>query len=171
MRMKNWQLICNTVVMHKTIKMPLVVLIVLVNLLFGAACSEETEKRATQPVNNSSSAPAAIPCLDIVSQIVTTSPRYVKLTDGLTDRIIKNGGTSYGIVLEGSPEKTDESITISETYDFSLHETYPDHSPVIARFSFDPRTQKLYEYDVVNDSLVSITFDYNLLDKLNLSCK
>lgn len=152
--------------------MPLILFIFILSFMFTTtACSEEKQAPKADSVSIAAKSTNAIPCVDIVTEIVSTCPRYVKLTDGLTDRIIKNGGTSYGITLEGSPDKTDETVSASETYDFNLHETYPDHSPVITRFSFDPKTQKLYEYDAVSDSLISITFDYTLLDKLKQGCK
>ncbi|RBQ04554.1 hypothetical protein [Pedobacter miscanthi] len=100
----------------------------------------------------------------IAYKIVETSPRCKQLTKGLYERIVKNGGTSYGIMLESSPNpKTDPSNGYSKTYDFNLHESYADRMPVIARFVFDPKKQQLYEDDVVNAQLVVIPFDKKLL--------
>jgi hypothetical protein len=46
----------------------------------------------------------------IAYKIVETSPRCKQLTKGLYERIVKNGGTSYGVMLESSPNpKTDPS--------------------------------------------------------------
>jgi hypothetical protein len=100
----------------------------------------------------------------IAYKIVETSPRCKQLTKGLYERIVKNGGTSYGIMLESSPNpKTDPSQEYSKTYNFNLHESYSDRMPVIARFVFDPKKQQLYEDDVVNAQLVAIPFDKKLL--------
>ena len=100
----------------------------------------------------------------IACKIVETSPRCKQLTKGLYERIVKNGGTSYGIMLESSPNpKTDPSQEYSKTYNFNLHESYSDRMPVIARFVFDPKKQQLYEDDVVNAQLVAIPFDKKLL--------
>jgi len=100
----------------------------------------------------------------IAYKIVETSPRCKQLTKGLYERIVKNGGTSYGIMLESSPNpKTDPSQEYSKTYNFNLHESYSDRMPVIGRFVFDPKKQQLYEDDVVNAQLVAIPFDKKLL--------
>ncbi len=104
---------------------------------------------------------------DIVVEIVTSSPRYLELTNGLEERVKKNGGTSFGITLEGSPNPNkDEGITISENYDFNVHETYPDRNVNIARFSFSKKAKQLYEYDIVNDTLKAIAFNKDLLKAL-----
>lgn len=100
----------------------------------------------------------------IAYKIVETSPRCKQLTKGLYERIVKNGGTSYGVMLESSPNpKTDSSQEYSKTYNFNLHESYADRMPVVARFVFDPKKQQLYEDDVVNAQLVAIPFDKKLL--------
>jgi len=104
----------------------------------------------------------------IAYKIVETSPRYKQLTKGLYHRIVKNGGTSYGIMLESSPDpQTDPSQTYSKTYNFNLHESYADRMPIISRFVFDPKKQQLYEEDVVNAKLIVIPFDKKLLVQFN----
>ena len=111
-------------------------------------------------------------CLDVVEDILTTSPRYMELTDGLHKAIVKNGGTSFGITLEGSPNpKNDVALDFSKTYDFNIHESYPDRSPVIFRFTFDPSNKQLYEYDIINDKLLRIDFDRDLLIIINKICE
>jgi hypothetical protein len=113
----------------------------------------------------------SITCIDIVTEIVTTSPLFLKITEGLYEKIIKNGGISFGTILEGSPNpKIDNALEYSKTYDFNLHETYKDHTPVIGRFTFNPLDKKLYEYDVAGDSLIQIEFDKTLLIKFNKLC-
>ncbi|MBE5321806.1 hypothetical protein IM793_21795 [Pedobacter sp. MR2016-19] len=101
-------------------------------------------------------------------KIVETSPRCKQLTKGLYERIVKNSGTSYGIMLESSPNpKTDPSQEYSKTYNFNLHESYADRMPILARFVFDPKKQQLYEEDVVNNKLIAIAFDKKLLRLFN----
>ncbi|MBB6501818.1 hypothetical protein [Pedobacter cryoconitis] len=112
------------------------------------------------------------PCHQIIYQILTTSPRYKSLTKGLAERIIANGGTSYGLLYEGSPNpKLDSALTYSKTYDYSVHESYPDREPVIARFSFDRKKRQLFEYDTAQDSLIAIAFNKKLLLDLDKACK
>lgn len=111
-------------------------------------------------------------CIDIVTEILTTSPKYISKTKGLYEAVVKNGGTSYGIAIEGSPNpKKDEAWDFSETYDFNLHESYPDRMLVIARFTFNPTVRQLYEYDAANDNLKPISFNRNLLLKFNEICR
>jgi len=110
-------------------------------------------------------------CVDVVIEILTTSPTFVKETKGLDAAIVKNGGTSFGITIEGSPNpKNDGALDYSKTYDFNLHETYSDRMPVIARFTFNPANKQLYEYDIAEDKLNPIDFNRNLLLKFNELC-
>lgn len=110
-------------------------------------------------------------CLDIVMEILRTSPVYLKKTKGLYEAVVKNGGTSFGIIIEGSPNPNiDKAMNFSHSYDFSLHETYSDRMPVIARFRFNPTDRQLYEYDVAEDALNPIDFDRSLLMKFNKTC-
>ena len=109
-------------------------------------------------------------CLEVVTEILTTSPIYHKKTNGLYEAVVKNGGTSFGLTLEGSPDpKKDEAQVYSKTYDFSLYESYPDRNTVVARFVFNPTTRLLYEYDAVEDKLNAVEFDRDLLTELD-SC-
>ena len=110
-------------------------------------------------------------CVDVVMEILTTSPTFLKETKGLDEAIVKNGGTSFGITIEGSPNpKSDDALDYSKTYDFNIHENYSDHMPVIARFTFNPADRQLYEYDIAEDKLNPIDFDRNLLLKFNELC-
>jgi len=111
-------------------------------------------------------------CVDVVMEILVTSPTFLKETKGLDEAIVKNGGTSFGITIEGSPNpQNDGALDYSKTYDFNLHETYSDRMPVIARFTFNPENRQLYEYDVAEDKLNPIDFNRNLLLKFNELCK
>ena len=111
-------------------------------------------------------------CVDVVMEILRTSPTYIKETKGLYEAVIKNGGTSFGITIEGSPNpKNDYALDYSKTYDFNLHENYSDHMPVIARFTFNPVNKQLYEYDIAENKLNPIDFNRNLLLKFNELCK
>lgn len=66
-------------------------------------------------------------CLDVILEILRTSPEYIKTTKGLYEAVVKNGGTSHGITVNGSPNpKRDKALGYSENFELSLHETYPD---------------------------------------------
>ncbi|WP_316801719.1 hypothetical protein [Pedobacter nototheniae] len=104
----------------------------------------------------------------ITYKIVQSSAKYKQYTKGLYERVVKNGGQSFGLMLESSPNpKADLAQSYSKTYDFNLHESYEDRMPVIARFVFDPVKKQLYEDDVANTTLVPITFDRKLLVLFN----
>jgi len=112
------------------------------------------------------------PCDSLVTLLVTTSPRYKRLTKGLYKAVVKNGGLSFGIRLEGSPNpRQDKSWSYSRTYDFTVYEKYTDRDVNTARFSFNPSNKQLYEYDEVFDKLKPIEFDRNLLLKYDTLCK
>ncbi len=112
------------------------------------------------------------PCENLVTEILTTSPRYRQLTKGLYKAVVKNGGLNFGISLEGSPNpKQDKAWSYSKTYDFTVYEMYPDRQLNTARFSFNPNNKQLYEYDAAHDQLKPIEFDRNLLLKYETLCK
>lgn len=114
----------------------------------------------------------SITCIDVVLKVLTTAPSYVQRTKGLYEAIVKNGGTSFGITVEGSPNpEIDKALNYSETYDLNLHETYPDRMPTIARYTFDPSKNKLYQYDVAEDTLRPIDFNEDLLLEYRKVCK
>ena len=96
---------------------------------------------------------------DIAEQIVTTSPTFLKMTKGLAQRIVKNGGTSFGISLESSPDEKNNS------YHFELHESYPDRSVTFARFFFNVEKQELTLYNGVEDVWKPIAFDRKWLSQ------
>ena len=111
-------------------------------------------------------------CIDAVYKILESSKRWKTLTRGLEKRIQKNGGTSYGTSLDASPQpKKDGALAISDIYEISMHESYPDHISYITKFTFDPQKNQLYEYDVATDSLRPLTFDRNLLQVVHKPCK
>lgn len=102
-----------------------------------------------------------------VIKILESAERYKKLTNGLAERIKKNGGQSYGIMFDGSPNpKADFSNSFSKTYDLNLHESYKDRMVVIARFVFDPAKQQLFEFNS-EDELSPLKFDRKLLSIFN----
>jgi len=112
------------------------------------------------------------PCEKLVKEILTTSPRYKQLTKGLDKAVVKNGGQSFGISLEGSPNpRQDNAWGYSKTYDFTVYEMYADRQLNTVRFSFNPNDKQLYEYDAVKDQLKPIEFDRNLLLKYETACK
>lgn len=112
------------------------------------------------------------PCVEIVIELLKSSPTYTKATKGLYEAVVKNGGMSFGLTLEASPNpKEDKCYEFSESYELSLHENYSDHMPTIARYSFNPQKQQLYEYDIANNTLNPIEFDKSLLTKFQTICK
>jgi len=136
-----------------------------------AKIKKEIKQDVTQPLALKENKKSKT-CLDVVFDILTTSPTFVDMTKGLNEAIRKNGGTSYGIIVEGSPNpKEDDADTFSKTYDFNLHESYPDRITTIARYTFDPSEKELYKYDVAEDTLIPIKFNKKLLLEFDKTCK
>jgi hypothetical protein len=105
----------------------------------------------------------------IAKEILITSDRYKQITKGLNVAVVKNGGEGYGVRLERSPNpEKDGEIGYSKTYDFVVYEKYPERQLNIAWFSFNPISEKLFEYDPILDHKKAIAFDKNLLEKLEL---
>jgi len=111
------------------------------------------------------------PCLIVAIEILTTSPSYLKQTKGKHEAVVNNGGTSYGIRVEGSPNPdTATGTEFSKMYEFAVHESYHDRIYTFARFKFDPTEKKLYEYEVVENLYHPIEFDKNLIQKFDKVC-
>ena len=162
--------------------------LIFAGLLLTASCTQQKQETKKETVKTdtlvktivSTNKPAKAdtvrpvfqsPCSQIVYEILTTSESYKSLTDGLEERVIKNGGTSIGFMCEGSTTpKIDSAENYSKPYDDSVHESYPDHSPVIARYTFDPAKKQLFEYNTALDSLIPVSFNKNLLLDLDKAC-
>lgn len=111
-------------------------------------------------------------CPELVKEILRTSPRYRKLTEGMLVAVKKNGGSSVDIYLSKSPDpKQDNTLDYSEYYELEVSENYPDRRVNIAHFSFDPQKMQLYEYDVVRNQLITIDFNRDLLLERTKYCK
>ncbi|MEO7311407.1 MAG: hypothetical protein ABIX01_13480 [Chitinophagaceae bacterium] len=151
----------------------------LFGLILTIACNSGHQQRVTDAAQDTvtktevNNAPApARNCGAIVMKILETSDEFQKLTKGLEAAIIKNGGTSYGIGFEGSPNpETDSADTYSTTYDFNLHENYPDRMTVTARFSFDKTKRQLFKHAMAEDTLIPIVFNKSLLLEVDAACK
>ncbi|MDA3891995.1 MAG: hypothetical protein PF517_10075 [Salinivirgaceae bacterium] len=109
-------------------------------------------------------------CENLVTEILTTSPRYIQMTKGLKKAIEENGGTSYGLSLSVKQNSLIKNpLSNSKIYEFTLYETYQERQLNTARFTFDPVKKQLYEYDAVEDTMKRIEFNKNLLVELD-SC-
>ena len=111
-------------------------------------------------------------CTEIGIEILESSEVYKKLTNNLYQKVIENGGLSFGIIVDSSPNfPHDNSNKFSENYEFSVHETYPERILNIGMFTFDPKNGKLFHYDTKTDELESIEFDKIKLEKFRKKCK
>jgi len=104
-----------------------------------------------------------------VTQILTTSPRFRQLTKGLYNNTsTEQKGLSYGIILEGSPNKKQNTTrSFSRNYDFTVYQLSPVGKLNAGYFSFDPKNKQLYEFNASKGQLNAIEFDRNLLIKLS----
>ncbi|MFA6403492.1 MAG: hypothetical protein WCX31_18005 [Salinivirgaceae bacterium] len=100
---------------------------------------------------------------ELISEIVSTSPRFKQTTNGLTEKVIKNGGLAYELRLERCPDNLNgKKWNYSKTYDFTLYEVYADRKLNTNSFSFDPSINQLYEYNAISDKFEPIEFDRSL---------
>lgn len=154
-----------------------ILLFTLITILIS--CHKNETVKTTIPTTHKTVKPAqtkknndSIACIDVVLKILSTAASYVEETKNLEKAVIKNGGTSFGITVEGSPNpENDQALNYSETYDLSLHESYPDRMVTIARYTFDPSKNELYKYNAVEDTLQLITFNKDLLLEYRKICK
>jgi hypothetical protein len=132
--------------------------------------SKTENSQARKP--DSKSEKAYKPCDCLITEILTTSQRYKELTKGLTQSVLKNGGLSFGISLEGSPNRRqDKDWVNSKTFDYTLYEVYAERRLNTSRFSFDPGNKQLYEVDEINNKLIPIEFDKSLLKNYSALCE
>lgn len=107
----------------------------------------------------------------VVKEILTTSPHYIKLTKGLQEKLLKNGGLYFGLHLERSPQRSKgKEGRYSKTYDFTIYEMYEERQLNTSCFSFNAENKRLFEHNILNDSLMPIEYDRALLliyDSLN----
>jgi hypothetical protein len=144
--------------------------------LISAESDQTTEANLSQAKSNRqqsySSTNSKTRCMDVVFEIIKSSPEHQQRTNGLYEAIVKNGGTSYGFRIEGSPNpKEDKALGYAENYQIAMHESYPDHIVTIQRYEFDPIKKQLYEVDARNLDLIPIDFDRALLSKYDNACR
>lgn len=99
---------------------------------------------------------------DIIFKIIESSSYFKNITNGLSERIIENGGTSYGFNVDKKP--SDENDSSQKIYEISLHETYPDRNVTLTRFIFDIQLEKLFINNIIDTT--QIDFNKDLLDLL-----
>ena len=102
---------------------------------------------------------------EIAEEILFASPAFIAETKGLDERIKKNGGIGFSVLLEGSPDSADHAYNLSSTYDFQIAENYSDRMTVMERYTFDFSKKKLYQYDFSIEKLIPIPFDAKILEK------
>lgn len=157
-------------------KMQIIVLLGLSSCTFTSTKTTSKTAEEKQPVDSflfpkalkASSIDRDKSIVNLVKSILISSPRYKQITLGLTDSIIKNGGDSFGISLQGSPHpKLDQAWGYSKNYDFTIYEVYPERILGRASFTFDLKSKKLYEIDMNTQSSVAIEFNRALLLKFD----
>ena len=110
-------------------------------------------------------------CELLATEILKTSPRYLQLTSGLKEAVIKNGGTLFDVSLKITQDTSSgNTAKNSNLYEFTIYEIYPDRELNTARFTFNSATKLLYEYDAVDDKLKPIEFDEKLAAEFDSQC-
>jgi hypothetical protein len=111
-------------------------------------------------------------CIRAVEDILISSPKFIELTKGLSERVIRNGGSGYFLLLENSENiETNKSLQNSTFLKYSLREDYLERAIPIAWFIFDTNKLILYEEDMETGKLIQISFDKKLLDVYLRQCK
>jgi hypothetical protein len=111
-------------------------------------------------------------CTDTVIELITSTQSYKEKTNGVLDNVLKNGGTSIGVMLESSPNpKRDGLDDFSETYDVVVYENYPDRIYKFARYSFNPKNNTLFEINSATLEQTAISFDKELVNNIKNTCK
>ena len=110
-------------------------------------------------------------CEALATKILKAAPRYLQLTSGLKEAVIKNGGTSFDLSVKLTQDANNNNgVGGSKLYEFTISEIYPDRKLNTFRFVFNPTTKQLYEYDAVDDTLKPIEFDMKLAAEFNSLC-
>ena len=110
-------------------------------------------------------------CIDAVFKIIESSENYRELTDGLEERIIKNGGTGFGFSVNVSPNpNVDQAIEKGDFYEISVHESYPDRMVNLEYYRFDRHQKKLFVMNIVEGEYEEIAFDHNLIAEFERAC-
>ncbi len=106
--------------------------------------------------------------INLIKEILVSSPRYQQIIKGLTASIIKNGGDSFGIILQGSPRPyNDHAWVYSRNYELTIYELYPERRLGRAYFVFKPDVKQLYEMDMATQKMVAVDFDRTLLARFD----
>ncbi|WP_439185035.1 hypothetical protein [Carboxylicivirga taeanensis] len=104
--------------------------------------------------------------LQLIELTCISSLSYIGLAKGLKNKIIKNGGLTYGVFLERSLQETmRKQGRYSKTYDFTFYEIYEERRLNTYRFSFNPESTTLFEHSILKDSLVPMDFNGSILHK------
>jgi hypothetical protein len=112
-----------------------------------------------------------ISCTDVLIEIISSSKENIEEKIGLLEFIEKRGGTSYGYMLENSPNPKRDEVKFSESYEMNFHASYPDKMTVISRYKFNPISFKLYLYNIIENDYFEIKYDEKLTTKFKQSCK
>lgn len=146
-------------------------LLPLITMALLAACGEGPQQPAPKKDTVAATTDTVrYTCKEVVMFILESSPRYQAIIAEL-DSATKPNHMTYGTMWEATPNpEADEVPQHSDTYDINVHESYKQRMNVVARFSFDPAKRQLFEYDVVNDTLLPVSFDTTLLMKAEKKC-
>ena len=105
--------------------------------------------------------------LKAIERIVRSSSDFKKVTSGLKEAIINNGGQGWELYFyEDKPDATDYLYT----YTFSIYEVYDDRTPRVETYCFNLNENKLYKEQFLDtDSLpagsnIPVTFNKKLLN-------
>ena len=167
-------------------RFPICNFIIILTIVFLTSCTSPVSTRTTTDIKDSVSSQRVAPSenkklsdsalkvlrsqkmknLKAVEKIVRSSPHFKKVTSGLKEAIIKNGG--LGWKLDFNEDKLDTTDYLY-TYTFSIYEVYDDRTPRVETYCFNLKENRLYKEQFLDTdslsagSLIPVTFNTKLL--------
>jgi len=134
--------------------------------LIVLSCNDKKINKTDAPINNQKE----YLCEDVIIEIIESSNENKEEKVGLIEFIKKNGGDSYGFILEACPNPKEDYLQKSDYYEFNFHVNYPDRIEVISRYRFNPKDLVLEVWNPIDDTYSKIEHDSNLNTKFK-ACK
>ena len=167
-------------------RFPLNNLILVLTLVLLASCNSPVSTRTTTDIKDSVSSQRVAPSenkklsdsalkvlrfqkmknLKAVEEIVRSSPDFKKVTSGLKEAVLKNGGLGWKLDFN---EDEPDTIDYLYTYTFSIYEIYDDRTPRVETYCFNLNENQLYKEQFIDTdslpagSLIPVSFNKKLL--------
>lgn len=152
-------------------------LLLLLSISILVACKSKKHKKVGDPVTAEEVKEVYLDsteqsCRGAVLRLLLSSSKVKLLLLAVDETVKKNGGSGHGFILDSSPNPdTDGAEKETPTYEFSVHEIFPQMHPPVAQFVYDPAKKELYQFDALTNKNTLIDMDSNLLGAIKNACK